>query len=230
MLSVVTFKWHTPGYRAKFEARHVNVLSSMVARHYRRPHRFVCFTDDATGLAPGIEALPVWDDHASVPNPTGGGRPSCYRRLKLWAPEMREVLGGRYVCLDLDTVILGDLRPLWDRTEDVVMWRSPGMPWPYNGAMWMANTGARPQVWAEFDPLESPKRTTEAGYRGSDQAWMSLVLGAGESVWTQADGVYYYGSLPRPRHQLPRDARIVFTTAGDPPWKMAHLWARRHWR
>lgn len=229
MLTVVTFKWRTPGYRAVFLARHVNKLRAMVDRHYPRAHRFVCVTDDPIGLHPSIEHVPLWDDHASVPNPTGGGRPSCYRRLKLWAPEMRQVLGERYVCLDLDTVITDDLRPLWDRTEDVVMWRSPWMPWPYNGAMWMANTGARPRVWEEFDPVASPAATTAEGYRGSDQAWMSLALGPHEAVWTEADGVIYYGSLPRPRNQLPAGTRIVFTTAGTPPWKLAHPWVRRHY-
>lgn len=228
-LTVVTFKWHTPGYRAKFEARHVNTLRSMVARHYRRAHRFVCITDAPAGLRPDIEALPVWADHASVPNPTGGGRPSCYRRLKLWSPDMRAQLGERFVCLDLDTVICGDLAPLWDRPEDVVMWRSPGGEWPYNGAMFMADTGARPHVWADFDPVASPRQTTEAGYRGSDQAWMSLALGAGEAVWTEADGVYYYGAMPRPRDRLPANARIVFTTAGDPPWEMRHGWVKEHY-
>lgn len=230
MLTVVTFKWHVPGYRAKFEAGHVNVLRNMVARHYLRPHRFVCFTDDPAGLAPGVEAHPVWSDHAAVPNPTGGGRPSCYRRLKLWAPEMGAILGERFVCIDLDTVILRDVSPLWDRDEDVVMWRSPGMPWPYNGAMFMANTGARPHVWSEFDPATSPQRTTDAGYRGSDQAWMSLALGPNEAAWDERDGVYYYNSIPRPRHRVPKDARIVFTTAGNPPWKLTHPWVIASWR
>lgn len=230
MISVVTFKWSTPGYRATFEARHVNVLAAMVARHYQRPHRFVCFTDDPTGLASNVEALPIWDDLAAVPNPTGGGRPSCYRRLKLWSPGMRGVLGERFVCLDLDAVVVGDLAPLWDRTEDVVMWRAPRVRWPYNGAMFMADTGARPHVWTEFDAAASPRRTAAAGYRGSDQAWMSLALGAGEATWDEADGVWFYGAMPKPRDRLPAGARIVFTTASTPPWTLTHQWVREHWR
>lgn len=227
MLSVVTFKWHTPGYRAKFTAKHVRTLQRMVARHYRTPHRFICFTDDPTGIED--VALPLWDDHANVPNPTGGGRPSCYRRLKLFAPGMASVVGERFVMLDLDTVICGDLTPLWNRPEDVVMWKSPSNEWPYNGAMFMANAGARPQVWTDFDPVESPKLTTAAGYRGSDQAWLSLCLWPDEAVWTERDGVHYYGSL-RSRQALPKGARVVFTTGGRPPWKLMHPWARVHYR
>lgn len=199
----------------------------MVARHYPDPHRFICFTDDPRGIED--IARPIWNDYASVPNPTGGGRPSCYRRLKLFDPGMRGVLGERFVMLDLDAVICGDLRPLWNRPEDVVMWKSPAKLWPYNGAMFLANVGARPWVWADFDPVESPKATTRAGYRGSDQAWMSYALGPNEATWSEQDGVYYYGTM-RPRDALPKNARIIFTTGGSAPWTLRHPWVRQHYR
>jgi len=227
-LTVVCFKWATPGYRAVFTSEHVNILRRMVLRHYPVQHRFLCITDDPKGLDDGIESFPIWDDHRAVPNPTGGGRPSCYLRLKLWAPEMAAVLGPRWVMLDLDCVITGDLRPLFDRPEDVVMWQSPTNEWPYNGAMMMANSGARPQVWEQFDPKESPRITNKRGYRGSDQAWLSHII-PGESTWGEKDGVWFMQRM-RPRDRLPKDCRIVFTTAGDPPWKLNHPWAREHYR
>lgn len=233
MLSVVTFKWHTPGYRATFTAEHVNTLQRMVARHYPHPHRIVCITDDTAGLHPGIDTLPLWDDHASVPNPTGGGRPACYRRLRLFDRDIGRLLGPRFVLLDLDVIITGDLSPLWNRPEDAVFWRSPGGEWPYNGAMFLLSAGARPEVWEHFDPVVSPRATHAAGYRGSDQAWISHKLGWNEAAWTQADGVHYYNALPRGpgrRRQLPDGARIVFTSAGMPPWRLHELWVRRHYR
>lgn len=231
MLSVVTFKWKNPGYRCSFESQHVNTLRRMVARHYPDPHRFICITDDPAGLDPEIEVVPMWNDHADVPNPTGGGRPSCYRRLKLWDPAIAEVVGPRFVMLDVDVVICGDLRPLWNRTEDVVMWKSPTLEWPYNGAMFMANAGARPQVWTDFDPVESPKATTAAGYRGSDQAWISHKLGWDEAVWTQRCGVYYFGAKGIGRTDpLPANAKIVFTTGGNAPWVLKQEWVRKHYR
>lgn len=233
MLSVVTFKWHTPGYRATFTAEHVNTLQRMVARHYPHPHRFICITDDPAGLHPGVEVVPLWDDHAQVPNPTGGGRPACYRRLKLFDRDIGKLLGPRFVMLDLDVIITGDLSPLWNRTEDAVFWRSPSGEWPYNGAMFMLTAGARPAVWDHFDPEVSPRATHQAGYRGSDQAWISHKLGWTEAVWTEADGVYYYNALPkRPNGQrpMPPDARIVFTSAGRPPWHLREHWVRMAYR
>lgn len=229
MISVVTFKWATPGYRAKFTSEHVNTLRRMVLRHYQAPHRFICITDDPAGLDSGIEVVPLWDHYASVPNPTGGGRPSCYRRLKLFDPAMAEVIGDRFVMLDLDCVICGDLSPLFDRPEEAVFWKSPTNEWPYNGAMFMANTGARPQLWQDFDPLESPKLTQAAGYRGSDQAWISYKLGWNEATWTERDGVYYYGKM-RNRQSVPANARIIFTTGGSAPWTLRHPWVRKHYR
>lgn len=229
MLSIVTFKWRTPGYRAQFSATTVNTLRKMVARHYPEPHRFICVTDDAAGLSSNIEVVRLWPDHANVPNPTGGGRPSCYRRLKLFDPAIATLVGPRFVMLDLDAVIVGDLRPLFERPEDIILWRSPTGEWPYNGALYMANAGARPQVWQDFDPIESPRLTTAAGYRGSDQAWISYRLGWDELAWTENDGVYYYGKLPD-RSRLPDNARIVFTTGGSAPWKLRHPWVQQHYR
>lgn len=230
MLTVVTFKWATPGYRASFSAEHVNTLAGMVARHYPRPHRLLCFTDDPSGIAAGIDTHPVWNDYADLPNPSGEGRPSCYRRLKLWDPEMAGLLGERFVLLDLDTVILDDLRPLWDRDEDVVLWHVDGSPWPYNGGTFLARPGARPQVWRDFDPLTSPQASQAAGYLGSDQGWLSLVLGPGEATWTEADGVYYIDRLAPTPHRLPANARMVLTHGGIPPWRLDLPWVREHYR
>jgi hypothetical protein len=42
-----------------YGADYANILFSMVRRNTTRPLRFICFTDDATGLSPEIEALPL---------------------------------------------------------------------------------------------------------------------------------------------------------------------------
>ena len=57
-LTVVTWKWSVPGYRSDFCAEHVNVLRRMVARHYSRPHRFCCVTNEPEGLDPQVEVIP----------------------------------------------------------------------------------------------------------------------------------------------------------------------------
>lgn len=233
-LTVVTFKWKPqPGYRSKFGPEAVIALRNMIRRHYPHQHRFVCITDDAAGLA-GIDTIPLWKDHATVPSPHGAGNPSCYRRLKLFDPAIADLLGPRFVCLDLDTVIVGDLTPLWHRPEDFVIWGETDPRSFYNGSMFMLTAGARPQLWTEFDPRVSPKLARKAGRFGSDQGWISYKLGPGEAMWTRADGVYSFRVHLEPTgaDELPANAKIVmFHGKVDPwAWKAQRLaWVREHY-
>ena len=220
MLTVVTFKWRPPaGYRSSFGARQVDTLRRMVRRHYPHPHRFVCITDDPAGIEEDVELFELWDDYASVPSPMGRKNPSCYRRLRLFTRNAGAWLGERFVCLDLDCVIVGDMTPLWSRPDPFVIWRSTTTGNPYNGSMFMLEAGARPQVWEDFDPAISPWQTRRARLFGSDQAWIAHCLGRGESVWTPADGVHSYRNEIKPAHgQLPAGARIVFFHGKVDPW------------
>ena len=235
MLSVVCWKWApAPGYRSTFEAVHVNTLRRMVARHYPSPHRFLCVTDDSRGLDAGIEVVPLWDDHASVPSPHGGHNPSCYRRLRAFSPEIEAVFGPRFVSVDLDTVIVADVRPLWDRPEDFVIWGETDKRSWYNGSMWMMTAGARKQVWEKFHPNTSPMTAKLAGKFGSDQGWISYCLGPGEATWTRADGVYSYRVHVAPKgHALPTNARMVMFHGKVDPWSynMDRIpWVKAHYR
>lgn len=235
MLDVCCFKWKAaPGYRSKFEGKHVNVLASMVRRNYQKPHRFSCITDDPSGIDSSIRIIPLWKDHAKLQSAYGLKNPSCYRRLKLFSPEAREIIGPRFVSLDLDIVITGDLSPLWDRPEDIVFWKSPIPPprYRYNGSMILMTAGARPQVWTDFHPIHSVRETKMKGIFGSDQAWISMKLGAGEATWDKGDGVYSYRLELNPQKQLPANATVVIFHGEFDPWGSQPQqldWVRRHW-
>ena len=237
MLTVVCFKWRRPGYRSTFGPETVNALRRMVRRHYAAPHRFVCLTDDPAGLDAEVEARPIWTDYADVPSPHGGGNPSCYRRLRLFAPDVGAELGPRFVAVDLDTVIVRDVRPLWDRHEDFVIWGETDPRSWYNGSMMLLTAGARPHVWTDFDPASSPAKAKAAGKFGSDQGWISYRLGPGEATWKKADGVYSYRvHLVRygAAAKLPADARIVMFHGKHDPWRpetqRLSPWIRDHWQ
>ena len=218
MITVVCWKWQpAPGYRSTFGPETVNVLRRMVARHYPHPHRFLCVTDEAAGLDAQVEVIPAWNDFARVPSPFGGRNPSCYRRLRAFHPDIAAVFGDRFVSLDLDTVILGDVTPLWDRPEDFVIWGDTNPRTAYNGSMFLMGAGRRPQVWAQFDPAVSPDRACRAGHFGSDQGWISYCLGPREAKWTKRDGVYSYRNEIRGR-EVPANARIVFFHGQYDPW------------
>jgi hypothetical protein len=235
VLSVVTFLWRAPAYyRSKYTTAHVDILRRMVRRHYPHPHRFVLLTDDPSGLRePDIEVFRLWPDFGHLVNPSGANNPSCYRRLRLFAPNAGEFLGERFVCLDLDCVITGDLSPLWNRDDDFVIWRAPGgNENPYCGSMFLLKAGARPDVWLQFDPEWSPIETKRAGLFGSDQAWIALVLGPNEATWGPEDGVHSY-RLEVARRSLPRHSRVVFFHGTPDPWDkgpMRNAWVRDAYR
>lgn len=221
MLTFVTFRWQPPiGYRSTFAPDTVYALKDMIARHYAGPHRFVCVTDQPMAL-PGIETIPLWEDCSAIPSPIGHSYPSCYRRLKLFAPDAGQMFGERLVSIDLDTVIVRDVSPLFDRPDDFVIWGESDFPHttPYCGSLWMLKTGSRPQVWTEFNERTSPGDAWRAGCRGSDQGWISYILGRREAVWTRADGVYSFRKhISKSGYRLPKDARLVSFHGKVDPW------------
>lgn len=217
--AVVCWKWATPGYRSTFGPEQVNVARRMVARHFPHPHKFICVTDDASGLDPQVEVVPAWNDFAGVPSPHGGKNPSCYRRLRMFHPEIGSVFGQRFVSLDLDMVITGDLTPVWDRPEDIVLYGDTNPRTYFNGSMILMTAGCRPQVWTDFDPVESPRIAKAAGHFGSDQGWISYRLGPNEAKWTKADGIYSYrNDIARKGNQIPADAKVVVCHGAHDPW------------
>lgn len=230
MLSIVTWKWVTPGYHSTFTAEHVNVLARMVERHYPAPHRVVCVTNEADGIDPHITIVPDREDFAHLPSPHGGKMPSCYRRLLLFHPDAAQWFGERFVSMDLDCVIVLDLRPLFDRPDDFVGWQDACRPRQLCGSMFMLRAGARPHVWNDFDPTLSPGLAKAAGNYGSDQGWLSYCLHE-DSRWTAEDGVLNF-NFDLQRGPLRDGARIVFFTGIPKPWDataMRHEWVRQHW-
>lgn len=238
MLSVVTWKWKPPahGYRSTFGPETVNVLRRMVARHYPHPHQFFCVTDDAEGIDPQVKIVPLWSDHAQLVSPAGRMNPSCYRRLKAYSREAKDIFGERLVSLDLDCVVTGDLSPLWNRPEDFVIWGDTNPTTPYNGSMWLLRTGTRTRVWDEFDPIKSPLLAKQKRYWGSDQAWIAACLGPHEARWGKADGVYSFRIHLKnlPKHDLPESAKVVFFHGNWDPWskdvQRDYAWVREFWR
>jgi hypothetical protein len=240
VLRVVCWKWKPkPGYRSTFGPETVNTLKRMVARHYRADHELVCITDDAEGIDKDVRVIPLWSDHAQVPSPHGPGNPSCYRRLKAFSAEAATLIGERFVSIDLDVVIAGDLRPVWDVPEAFKIWGDTSPRTPYNGSMFLMTAGVRRQVWDKFDPHRSPLLAKQKGYWGSDQAWIGYALGPDEKRWNTADGVYSFRNhiqdlrtlKPGP---LPENASVVFFHGKHDPWdddvRAKYGWVREHYR
>lgn len=218
--TIVTWRWPPhDGYRSKYGPETINTLAAMVRRNYGRPHRFVCVTDDTRGIDPRIEVIPDFKDFTHLQSPHGPKNPACYRRLRMFHPEIATHFGSRFVSMDLDMVIVGDLVPLWDRPEDIVLYGDTGPRSHYNGSMILLKAGSRPQVWTEFDPQESPRLAKRANFWGSDQGWLSYKLGKREARWGKADGVYSYRNDIAPKNGiLPENAIVAVFHGGTDPW------------
>lgn len=164
-------------------------MASMIKRHYHRPHEVVCITDDPVGINPDVKVIPIWED------PFGMGR--CWRRLKLFAPEMKQLIGGRFVSIDLDAVIVDDITPLFNGAVGGCDFRIWGEYWrktPYCGSLMMMKAGRRSWVWDTF--VQCHREYTKDGRGrmpyGSDQDHISRCLFPGERMWTMRHGIHNF--------------------------------------
>lgn len=249
MLTIATYKWdvsHVPSVihampRA-YGADHVNKWARGVSRNLDMEHRLILFTDDAEGVDPSVTCLPIPQAHLVE---KGG----CFVRLWVFSDEAKDVLGERFVVMDLDGVIVGPLDPLFDRDDDFVIWHPGGRnrPTPFCASMWMLRAGSRTRVWDRFDekdlewrPLDGRPgqwlcnaHAHDAGYTvGGDQSWMSYCLWNGPEpfgLWTPKDGVHNYTRLPNP-DKLPDGSRIVFFPGPRDPSMFHHSWLKEHWQ
>lgn len=211
-ITIVCWKWHDTNSKHTYKAEHVNRWAEMVRQHTKQDHRLVCITDNPTGVE--IETIPLWDELSDVKaDRWGKGKPQCFRRLKMFSGEMKDLLGPRFMSMDIDCVILRNIEPLIQRKEDFII--NKGFCSLYNGSMWMMDAGARESVYKDFDPKTSPQIANRK-YIGSDQAWISHHLGKGEKVWTKNDGVVAYNHIKTVKKQP--TARIVFFQGALKPW------------
>lgn len=215
-------------------------MRRMVARHYPHPHRFICITDDPSGIDPAIEIVPFQNDFARLRNPSFRGGPNCYARLRAFSREFEAVAGKRFVSIDLDCVITGDLEPLFHQVGDFVAWGAPSREGPaLNGSFWLMTAGCHPQIWEKFNPQTSGKVAHAAGCKGSDQGWIQYCLrGARNAVNLvgEREGVYSYKFDLQRRHggRLPQNARLVVFHGKPDPWDpracLQSPWIREHYR
>ncbi|MEM9677276.1 MAG: hypothetical protein AAF890_04395 [Pseudomonadota bacterium] len=98
---VMCMKWGT-----LYSSSYVNVLHRAVKDHLAMPHRFVCFTDDESGIVDGVECFPLPDPLLK----NAFTRMGCWPKVTLFKKDLFG-LEGRALFMDLDTVVLGDLTP-----------------------------------------------------------------------------------------------------------------------
>lgn len=221
MITILTWLWRQQKTRTLYTADHVNVWAAMVRRNLSMPHRIACVTDMPEGIDAGVEIIAPPGDFLDISNPRwANGRPQCYRRLSMFRRDAGRIFGERFVSMDLDVVIGGPLDPLFDRDEDLTLFKGTLRGRPYNGSMMMMTAGCRPAVYEDFNQ----EAALESGrlFCGSDQAWLMHKLGPGEKVWDDRDGVYWFGGAYRTRREKAAP-RILFFPGNLKPWDVRKI-------
>ena len=98
MFNVICMKWGT-----KYGPEYVNTLWSMVNRHLTLPHRFICMTDDRTGIRTEVECLPLPDIYVPPHKDY-----SPWRKLGMFSKKIGN-LKGKALFLDLDIIIVDEI-------------------------------------------------------------------------------------------------------------------------
>lgn len=239
---VVLWKWNpADGVQRIYDSSHVNHLARAIHKYADGVAvRVLCVTDDPDGITE-CETYPLWDDCSKLRNASGTHFPSCYRRLKLYdrqtQRDLRIPLADRVLGLDLDVLVTGSLKDILTKEGLYVGWKLSGSPHNevYNGSFQMFTAGSLRYIWDTFDPKLSPITANAAGWRGSDQAWLSMNLIGKEGC---ADIPYpAFASYPLHVRKLggfSSKTRLVFFHGRKKPWlpetRAEASWISRYWR
>jgi hypothetical protein len=201
LITLVSWLWKQPQGRTTYTADHVHLWADMVSRNLTMKHRLACVTTE-TDLPPNVERIDPPGEFEDVQPKWGPAKPNCFRRLVMFRKDAAKMFGKRFVSMDLDCVIGGLLDPLFNRPEDLVLFKGTHPSRPYNGSLMLIKAGCRPQVYDDFD-----------------QAWLAHRLGWNEAVWDETDGVYHWGQFQRAgKRCLPR---VLFFPGKPKPWVLA---------
>lgn len=138
---VLCMKWGT-----LYSAEYVNVLFNACKAFITGPFRFVCLTEDASGIDPAVEVYPIPEiglDHWHWYN-------GAWPKLGVFLGDLHG-LRGRCLFIDLDTVLLGNIDAFFEQPGPLVAIDS--RPWKYKSgeprtmsSIFAFELGAMPEV------------------------------------------------------------------------------------
>lgn len=247
-LPIVVFKWNPYPNQvtsipsqirdgqvfAPYTAWHVNNFRAQLSKHLTIPHELVCVTEDAEGIHPDVRVIPLWDKGRHL-----GG---CYNRLYSFSRGMAELIGPRFACVDLDTVLVANCDHIFSRRGPFVYWRwqSPSDRPRFCCAFYLQDAGVLDHVWTEFtrDPQAAIKACRHLP--GTDQAWCNHKIDCDRwhSV-SDLDGMvdfrlaYMQGQMYRPGTPCnPRHTMLMFPGPRSPDQPELHAafpWLSQHY-
>ena len=242
---ILCMKWGT-----KYGPHYVNRLYAMVRRHLSGDFSFVCLTDDARGVRPEVQCLPIPPlDIELAP----GQRDGAWKKLTTFDADLHG-LTGTALFLDLDVVVVGPLDDFFTQPGQFLIIHDYPRFWRFGERIVGNSSVYRFEIGAHADVLANFRAHTEAlraKYR-NEQDYLSHFLHAqGKlSYWPAAwCPSFKYHAIPAwPTNYwkppfVPAGARIViFHGEVNPPdalegkrnKRFAHIeparWVAEHWR
>ena len=209
MVNILCLKWGT-----RYGADYVNYLYRGVKAHLHRPFRFVCVTDDPSGLVDGIDAQPFpprpdwYKDNARY-----RGWPQIYAKLLVFEKGFAN-LEGPTLFLDIDQIIVGDLDRFFDyRLGEFCIIRNwielrkrlfRGLPKIGNSSCFRFDAGEKSDYIFQQFKREVEVAMDPAHYR-TEQAYMTHAVGLENVNW------------------WPKDWVVSFKRACQWPWPLNHF-------
>lgn len=140
MVNVICMKWGV-----KYGPEFVNKLRSMVRRHLKRPHRFVCFTDNGAGLDSDIEVKPL------PPMNLPPGKERGWLKLSTFNSPLSD-LTGPTLFLDIDVVIVDSIDCFFEYPGEFCIIHDWRKPWRITGnsSVYRFEAGAHPEILSYF--------------------------------------------------------------------------------
>ncbi len=184
-------------YGTAYPADYVNVLYNAVRGAMRGPFRFVCLTDTAEGLLPGIQALPIPDLGLEPSEWFVGG---VWPKLGIYDRHFHG-LQGRCLFIDLDMVVLRDIDAFFDVPGHFVgidagpAWGRPGSKAPpqLGSGMIAFDIGSHAQL---ADTFRARKAQIMGSFR-TEQAFVAATL-PGITYWPDGWVISFKRLLRRP--------------------------------
>ncbi len=164
-VSIVCMKWGN-----KYGPEYVNRMYNMIKRNITRPFRLVCYTDSSKGIIPEVEI------HKLPPfSPYNGSIMSAYRKKTMCRADLEGFdKGDRFLFLDLDVVIMGNIDDMFDYEPDkdfVICYNwTRGNGKIGNSSVTMMRVGPLQYI---IDDLEKDFDKYRAQYKTASQEYMS---------------------------------------------------------
>lgn len=199
---------------ARYGADYVNTLFDMVRRNLPAGYagRFVCFTDDATGLDPAIVVKSVPQELASR---------GWWAKLYLFSEDAFPK-GERVLYFDLDTCITGPLDAIAGCTSWFAILRDAYRPDGLQSSVMAWEAGKTTDVWDLWEDAGRPE------VEGGDQAWIEQ-FGGLDLLQDLFPGQLRSYKVEC-RYEIPKGTSVVFFHGHPRPHEVIAAWVPEVWK